>query len=340
MRAGFHDPAELVRRFPKLLKWESGEESPTLRQVENFAHAMHVPIGYLFLTAPPKEPLPIPDFRAKDGQSPRRASPDLLDTIHACQERQDWYREFARTTRQPKAGFVGSANVDFAPALVAAGMARTLGFDLDSRAECRTWEDALRQLIGQAESVGVLVMVSGIVGSNARRKLDPEEFRGFALADPVAPLVFINGADSKSAQVFTLAHELAHLWLGSTALSSAGTALENGCRPEETWCNRVAAELLAPLEAANRKLRGGETPDAFAHVGRRFARAIIESTAEGHTLYRDAFRMLAVPGIDAFNAIGRELGILDTPKKGETDGGHATRLHLHPAGRTGPNKAL
>ena len=96
-RAGMSDAGELLRRFPKLMEWEEGETHPTLKQLEAFAHAVHVPIGYLFLPAPPDEPLPIPDFRTHDGRGVRRASADLLDMLYACQERQGWYREFALT---------------------------------------------------------------------------------------------------------------------------------------------------------------------------------------------------------------------------------------------------
>lgn len=200
----------------------------------------------------------------------RRPSPELLDMVYVCQERQGWHKEFALTTRQPEAEFVGSARLQDRAVTVAASMAQTLGFDLEARATCRTWEEALRLFITQADGIGVLVM-SGVVLSNNNRKLDPEEFRGFALADRRAPLIFVNGSDSKSAQMFTLAHELAHLWLGSTAVSDASAAPNGGHRREEVWCNAVAAELLVPLAALRNDLVDDETVEnAVGRLTRRY----------------------------------------------------------------------
>ena len=359
------DVFALAARFPKLEAWESGEVQPTLKQLQDYAHATHAPIGFFFLPEPPVEQVPIPDFRTVADRVIVRPSPDLLDTVYACQERQAWYRDFSLVNGAPSLTFVGSLSRDIPAAHAADRIRKALGFDVDARRDCRTWTEALRLFIEQAENIGVMVMVSGVVLNNNYRHLDPQEFRGFALADDIAPLVFINGADSKAAQMFTLAHELAHLWLGQTALSdvSAGETSDNAT---EAWCNQVAAELLVPMDILLAELIADEPlsetlsrfarrfkvstwvvlrrlfdagrmdRDAFfraygdelahlrhleaagagggnfyrttaARVSKRFARALVESTLEGRTLYRDAFRMLGIAKTSTFNEFGRSL---------------------------------
>ena len=245
-RSGIHAEA-VVERVPQLPNWLSGAKQPTLKQLEKFAATTHTPVGLLLMPEPLEESLPIPDFRTVGGRPVTRPSLNLLHTVYACQLRQDWYAENARLDYEP-VSFVGSANLSESPEAVAARMRRTLNVDLEQRWSLRTWTEALRELIVQADAAGILVMVSGVVGNNTHRKLDLEEFRGFALVDEWAPLVFINGADSKAAQMFTLAHELAHIWLGESALSDAG-ACSAPQHEVERWCNGVAAELLAPLDA-------------------------------------------------------------------------------------------
>jgi Zn-dependent peptidase ImmA (M78 family) len=244
-RAGF-EPGALAERFPRLDAWQRGEAQPTLKQLESFAQATYTPVGYLFLPEPPVEEVPIPDFRTMGDERLDRPSADLLDTIYLCQQRQEWYRDFARTEGEEPLPFVGSVSLASDIEETAAHIRGALGFDLEERRQTPTWTEALRRFIGLADELGVLVMVSGVVGSNNRRKLDPEEFRGFALADPLAPLVFVNGADTKAAQMFTLAHELAHVWLGQSALSDVAP-VSSPSHAVEIWCNRVAAELLVPL---------------------------------------------------------------------------------------------
>jgi Zn-dependent peptidase ImmA (M78 family)/transcriptional regulator with XRE-family HTH domain len=363
-RAGM-DVLTLATRFPKLAAWEAREVEPTLKQLEHYARATHAPIGYFFLPEPPAEPMPIPDFRTMTDRAVARPSANLLDTVYACQERQAWYRDSALVDGEPPLPFVSTVTRDTTPVQAAGHIRQALAFDVDARRDCRSWTEALRLFIEQAEHIGVMVMVSGVVLNNNYRHLDPREFRGFALVDNRAPLVFINGADSKAAQMFTLAHELAHVWLGQSALSdaSAGEASDNAI---ETWCNQVAAELLVPMEVflaeliADEPLRealsrlarrfkvstlvilrrladagrldraaffrayrdelehlrgleatgsgGGDFYRTTAsRVSKRFARALVASTLEGRTLYRDAFRMLGIAKTSTFNEFGRSL---------------------------------
>lgn len=247
---------KLAGRFPKIGAWERGEAQPTLKQLEAFAKATHAPIGFFFLAEPPVEAMPIPDFRTVANVPMARPSPDLLDTIYLCQQRQNWYGDFVQSFHEPQVEVVGSARITDDIVEMAASMRSALGIDLAERAGLASWTEALRCLIEQADAFGILVMVSGVVGSNNRRRLDPQEFRGFALADPWAPLVFVNGADTKAAQMFTLAHEFAHLWLGRSGISDPDARIVPD-EESERWCNRVAAELLVPLDMLRDELDPG-----------------------------------------------------------------------------------
>ena len=264
------EDAALSKRFPKWPLWLSGEAQPTLRQLEDFARLTHTAIGYFFLPQPPELELPVPDFRTLRADTSAEPSSDLLDTLYLCQQRQDWYRDYARTHSLPTLPFVDSASLEEAPEAVAGRMRETLSLATEERRQLPTWTDALRQLIAKAEDGGVMVMVSSVVGSNSHRKLDVEEFRGFALVDELAPLIFLNGADSKAAKMFTLAHELSHVWLGATGVSDS----QAGLVPEqhiERWCNQVAAELLMPVqELRATHQRNAPIPEEIQRLAREF----------------------------------------------------------------------
>jgi len=238
---------QLEGRLPKLGSWLKKESSPTFKQLELFSRATFVPIGYLFLERPPLESIPVPDFRTMASRRARDPSANLLDAIYLCQLRQEWYREHQLDQGEDSLSFVGSVSPTQDPVKVAAGMRADLKFDVSDRKNLGTLDKALRRFVELAEGIGVLVMIAGVVGSNTKRKLDPEEFRGFALVDKFAPVVFVNGADTKAAQIFTLAHELVHVWIGRSALSDVDLVERSGLKVER-WCNQVAAELLVPSE--------------------------------------------------------------------------------------------
>ena len=236
---------ELSDRFPKLHEWMAGHRSPTLKQVEGFARATGTAIGYFFLPEPPDEHLPIPDFRTVGDRPVDRPSGNLLDTIYQCQQRQDWYRDYVRSSGLGELEWVESLQPNTHPEDAAQRIRSELSFNVEQRGS--DFQAAFTALRQRAEELGVLVMVSGVVGSNTHRRLDPQEFRGFALADRFAPLVFINGSDTRAAQIFTLSHELAHIWLGESALDSVDMG-EKATNKAERWCNQVAAEMLIPLQ--------------------------------------------------------------------------------------------
>jgi Zn-dependent peptidase ImmA (M78 family)/transcriptional regulator with XRE-family HTH domain len=285
---------DLARRFPKLHEWERGDRSPTLKRLEDFAQATHTPVGLLLLPQPPAEQVPIPDYRTMSGVGVRQPSPNLLDTIFQCQQRQEWYRDFAQLTREDPVAVVGSLTTAEPVVQAADSMRRALGFGVDERGS--TWADAIGLLMERAEELGALVMVSGVVGSNTHRKLDPREFRGFALVDSLAPLVFINGSDTKAAQIFSLAHELAHLWLGQSALSDADLASTPTIAAEK-WYNHVAAEFLVPLSSLEAEFQG-EHPltDELERLAKRFKvstlvvlRRVRDAGHMGADAYRTAY---------------------------------------------------
>lgn len=282
---------ELVARFPKLDEWQAGESKPTLRQLETFATTTRTPVGYMFLSDPPDERVPIPDFRTFGDQPVDRPSPDLLDTIHHCQQRQEWFRDYALANRLEPVPWVGTCTVNTPPAEAASQMREVLDFGLADRGP--TWTDTFRILSEHAEATGLLVMTNGVVGSNTRRKLDPAEFRGFALVDPLAPIVFVNGADTRAAQVFTLAHELAHIWLGQTGLDNASLG-RRAVGELETWCNSTAAEFLVPMEDF-RQQYNAQAPlvDELNRLARRYkvsTLVVVRRIHEGGYLTWDEFR--------------------------------------------------
>jgi Zn-dependent peptidase ImmA (M78 family) len=163
------------------------------------------------------------------------------------QRRQQWMREYVIELGQDPLSFVGSARSIGDVKGLAQRIRSTLGLTKRWAIECSTWEEALRKLRDAIEDSGILVATSGVVGLNNRRTLDPEEFRGFVLSDRYAPLVFVNGADTKSAQMFTLAHEVAHVWLGKDGIFNLIHMLPANDKTER-FCNQVAAELLVPKQ--------------------------------------------------------------------------------------------
>ncbi|MBI1800154.1 MAG: ImmA/IrrE family metallo-endopeptidase [Chloroflexi bacterium] len=249
-RAGLTDEGLAGELRVPLARVHAWEQTGKMRfsQAEKLAAVTRTPFGYLFLSEPPDDRLPITDFRTVGDASVRHPSPDLLETIQTMQLRQAWMRDFLIEDGETLLPFVRSATLQDQPRAVAAAMRKTLGVERGWAADVHTWSDALLLLREKIEAARILIVINGVVGNNNHRKLDPEEFRGFVLSDAIAPLIFVNGADAKAAQMFTFAHELAHLWLGVDGVSDLDPLQPQHAQrqPVEQFCNGVAAEFVVP----------------------------------------------------------------------------------------------
>ena len=261
--------ANLKLQSRDIIEWERSGRI-TFDKVDDLAKHTHTPVGYLYLAEPPDDSLPISDFRTRTGASPQRPSPDLLDTVYQMQRRQAWMREEMIDQEAPPLEFVGAFSLDSTPQEVAAAMAEALQLSGGWAAVEGSWTNALRTLRDRIESAGVLVVFNGVVGNNTYRKLDIDEFQGFALADEYAPLIFINNADYKTAQIFTLAHELSHIFVGASGLSK----FENFDPPDqatEEICNKIAAEFLVPTEEFHKRWTTvSQSSDPYQYLARHF----------------------------------------------------------------------
>ena len=236
-----------------LTNWENGVARPSFRQAEKLAAETHVPFGFLFLSEPPEEPIPFPDLRTLAGDPARRLSADFLDLVHDVRFKQDWFREHLIERGANKLEFVGRFTLDTPVDVVATDIRAVLHDDTEGAAAAN-WEQRLITMFERCEDAGIWVIRTGVVGNNTHRPLSVSEFRGFAIADDIAPLIVINGRDARAAQAFTMAHELAHIWLGRSAVSDPGLDRSPKDVPElERRCNAIAAEVLVPRVAFLRR---------------------------------------------------------------------------------------
>lgn len=316
-RAGW-DEQTVERKFPQFTQWRAGTRRPTVKQLERFANATHAPFGQLFLSTPPEEPIPVPDMRTLRDTAISRPSADLLDTIYLCQMRQSWFRDHAVENGMEPVAYVGTATSRDEPADIAQRIRDVLRIDPTAGPLAPNWGAAFRLLTDRIEASGTLVMVNGVVAANTHRALRPEEFRGFTLADDLAPVVFVNGADSKSAQIFTLLHEFAHVWLGGSALSDVVPGEEDG-PPEERWCNAVAAEVLMPVETVRSEFRGDLTAEGLDALACRFTVStlvVLRRLADAELVPRDQYRDLYAQEEE------RVLALFAEAKKNRAGGGN------------------
>lgn len=241
---------QILKAFPKYPCWLDGSWKPTVNQLRDFASKTHVSVSELFAEDIPDYALQIADFRTVDNAPTHNPSPELFDTIDAMLRRQSWLKSFFLHEGFAPIDFVGSYNdaplSDETKNQIVKDLHALLKLEDDWASSCKSVADALKALKDSIETMGVSVAINGVVNDNTHRTLDVTEFRGFVLADGIAPIVFVNGRDVKSAQLFTLVHELCHLAFSQTGVSNTPDDGDSDIAMER-FCNSVAADFLVPM---------------------------------------------------------------------------------------------
>lgn len=234
------DYEKYLASHPKVQEWIDGLNKPTLKQLERFAKDIFVPLGYLFLPEPPKESMPIPLFRRMND----KLDVNVFDTVNELQERQEWLSGYLRQRDFPRLSFVGIHRVEDGVNEVCSSLRRILGLPINWMMEYGKVDEALKFLSETIENLGVVVCFNSVVGFSSKRPISVDECRGFALVDDQVPFIFVNSRDAKSAQMFTLVHEFAHIITGySAGLGDSDIASTNAT---EQFCDAVAAAYLLP----------------------------------------------------------------------------------------------
>jgi len=236
---------KLHTKVEKLKAWENGELKPTFKQAQDVAKKLHIPFGYLFLKQPPKEKIPLPDLRTLGNKEPESITPNFRDLLNEVKRKQEWYRDYAMDSGEEPFLYLGKFGIQDEVNAVAHSITKALNITVSERKKIKNRTEYLKFLTHKIENLGVLVMRNSIVGSNTHRQLNVEEFRGFAISDSYAPLIFLNSSDANSAKIFTLIHELAHLWIDKSGISSVELDEINN-NQIEMFCNAVSAEVLVP----------------------------------------------------------------------------------------------
>lgn len=267
--------AKVPVKVEKIKEWESGESLPTVNQAIKLAKNYQRPFAILFLPEPPLDFQPLQDFRMSGS---KELSTAVTFIIREIQKKQNWVSENNQENGEEQLPFVGKFSLNSDPVNVAKDILRTLNINpADYQAS-----NPLKEWIDKSEKNGIFISRTSFI--HTRLKLDKAELQGFAIADPFAPFVFVNSADWGAPQLFTLVHELAHIWIAETGISNnidIEIKRKDKLHPIELFCNEVAANALMPSESI-RKI----SKDTFANSQNVFRIAKVLGVSSFALIYR------------------------------------------------------
>ena len=232
---------KLGQEVEEVEAWERGEKYPSIAQARKASEAYRRSLAVFYLPEPPRDFDPIKDFRQLPDVEPGDYSPELALLLRQLQSRQEWMREYLVSHGADPIDFIGSASIKDSPSKLAASIRLKLGATTDAQCSTNGPQGALTYWVNLVEEIGVCVCREG--------KIELQEARGIALADPYAPFIYVNVKDSFTGRQFSLMHELVHLWVNSSGVSSMREPPRNARSPDaktEIFCNKTAASILVP----------------------------------------------------------------------------------------------
>lgn len=241
--SGF-DVQTLTEKFPELPRWLQDTCEISINKLQKLSSALNISFGYFFLSAPPEDQAELVNYRTVKNKDNKTTSRNLIDTIYDMERKQAFIKESRINDGLLPLSFVGRMTENDDYQKFTDDMRRELNLDIDWNLKVN---DAFSFFRNRISNNGVSVFKNGVVATNNKRILSVDEFRAFVLVDKYAPLIFINGNDDITAQLFSLCHETAHIWLGiSELLNTYGNESIANKQKIERLCNRVASELLIP----------------------------------------------------------------------------------------------
>lgn len=286
--------------------WLDGTKSPTFNQIEDFSKKSHIPLGYFFLQTPPIEQISLLEYRTLDSIQLTNPSRNLIDTIHDMEAVQEWMVNYRKEWNYDTISIVGSLKGITDISVIADTIRKDLGLNIEWYKDCGNPSEAFNKVRGLLEECGIVVMMNGIVGKNTHRALDVNEFRAFAMVNEWAPLIFINGADSAGGRLFSLFHELVHLWIGENDLYNDTKYSANGIKPIEVTCNAVAGALMVPKTVFLEKWNNNTNDDIhekikeLARMFRCSSSVIARRALDNKKIDQNVYNMVIADAIDAY----------------------------------------
>jgi len=246
--------------------WLDGTKTPTFNQIENFSKKSNIPLGYFFLQTPPVEQIQLLEYRTIDSMYMSAPSRNLIDTIYEMEAVQGWMIDYRKEMGFDVLPIVGCMKECTDINTIANRIRTDLELNKDWYAKCKDKTNAFNHVRDLLTESGIIVMMNGIVGKNTHRALDINEFRAFSLVDEWAPLIFINSADSQGAKLFSLFHEIAHIWIGENDLYNDRRNNPGDVKPIEVICNAVAGEIMVPKDVFILKWKESTEEDVYLQI--------------------------------------------------------------------------